>query len=479
MKNFLKKENAIGIAVAVLVTAFMLYYPYMMTKKITSAYTKGLSRAVKNLSGKEKKAVEEALSRTEKGQLFAEEEHDTSDYMHESYFGEPWREWKNTALIWIKARQLYLLFLLGLILYGPINKSLDWLSLEIIRQRSAAAKTGKSQSPVIKPKFAAAEPVEQPPQAPAEKGGFFDRINLALPMPPRVLAVVAILLFGVTIFISPRLSAERTVLFPTNVDRSIGMQLFTEMIGEMRSVIAAYIYIRADMYHHEREDKVSWKKDPVTLPLYRLITSLDPKMVNAYDFGAYHLAVNFKKYNEGLKFLQEGLRYNPDNPVLYHTMGDIYYFKGDFTGAAKAYDRSLYYSTEQIDLRNNLRRLYWCYRKMKDYPQAAEYLRMWAQLDPRDAVIQSLAKELYLLSTGQKHEKDFQRVKATEEEITRAEKKLEDAVQGGMDPRKHMMPEGDRGESPERPGVHGGEDGHKHDHGGEKGHDHGHDQEGH
>lgn len=139
--------------------------------------------------------------------------------------------------------------------------------------------------------------------------------------------IIILILFAVMVPLASGLSNARLQYFPVNLDRPQGVQIITEMIGEIRTIIASYIFIRADMYHHERETKVSWNKDPATLPLHRIVTALDPKFEKAYDFGAYHLAVNFEKYDEAIKFLKEGLHYNPDSYTLNFTMGDIFYYR--------------------------------------------------------------------------------------------------------------------------------------------------------
>lgn len=218
---------------------------------------------------------------------------------------------------------------------------------------------------------------------------------------------VILILFAVTVHLSSFLTKERAGLFPANLDRSIGMQLFSEMIGELRTILASYIIIRADMYHHERETRIDWRKDPATLPLHKLVTTLDPHMVQAYDFGAYHLAVNFKKYNEAIKFLLEGIHYNPDSFQLRFTLADIYYIKKEYRTAVKYYLQCLNLADNMIDLKNVFRRLYWSYRYLKEYDSAAKYLRMWAQMSPDEEVIVQLAEQLGELARGEKTEEDF------------------------------------------------------------------------
>ncbi len=239
---------------------------------------------------------------------------------------------------------------------------------------------------------------------------------------------LVLILFAIVVPLSTHLSQYRVLYFPTNLDRPIGMQLFSEMIGEVRTILASYIYIRADMYHHEREEKINWRKDPVTLPLYRLITTLDPKMDKAYDFGAYHLAVNFKKYNEGIKFLREGLRYNPKSYILHFTMGDIFYMKGEYETSIKYFLEALDLARNDVDVRNCLRRLYWANRKIGRYDESLKYLKMWSKMAPKDPVLPHLYKELYELKAGKKTEKDFEKQKDNKKIRDTLEKELEENI---------------------------------------------------
>lgn len=223
----------------------------------------------------------------------------------------------------------------------------------------------------------------------------------------KVIVILILVFFMVNL--STNLSAMRLQQFPVNLDRPQGVQIFTEMIGEVRTILASYIFIRADMYHHEREGKTDWRSDAVTLPLHRLVTALDPKFVQAYDFGAYQLAVNFKKTREGIKFLREGLHYNPDSFALHFTMGNIYYNRKDFKTAIKWHKKALVLAKTRVDQFNCLRRLYWEYRRIGEYQEAKKYITILRQEDPEYPVYPRFEKELDQLISGEKTEADFDR----------------------------------------------------------------------
>ena len=229
--------------------------------------------------------------------------------------------------------------------------------------------------------------------------------------------IVILILVFIMVNLSTKLTAFRQDKFPINLDRNQGVQILTQMIGEVRTILASYIYIRADMYHHERETKKDWREDPATLPLHRLVTMLDPKFVQAYDFGAYHLAVNFKKYHEAIKYLREGLHYNPESFTLHFTMGNIYYYKKDFETAIKWHKECLKLAKTRIEVLNTLRRLYWEYRKMGDFKESKKYLTILRREDPGYPIYKRFETELDQLISGEKTEEDFkkERDKAREE----------------------------------------------------------------
>ena len=86
-----------------------------------------------------------------------------------------------------------------------------------------------------------------------------------------------------------------------------------DILGELRYTAAAILWLKTDYYQHEYEFQGhDYRTNEPIMPLIRLVTILDPHFVQAYDFGAYHLAVNLKKNKESMKFLQEGITNNPE-----------------------------------------------------------------------------------------------------------------------------------------------------------------------
>lgn len=107
-----------------------------------------------------------------------------------------------------------------------------------------------------------------------------------------------------------------------------------DILGELRYTAAAVLWMKTDYYHHEYEFRgIDYRTNESLMPLIRLITILDPHFVQAYDFGAYHLAVNLKKKKESMKFLQEGITNNPEAFELVWEYGFLLYLDKKYSEA--------------------------------------------------------------------------------------------------------------------------------------------------
>jgi len=115
-------------------------------------------------------------------------------------------------------------------------------------------------------------------------------------------------------------------------------------LGEFRIVASNMIWLNVvDRYHHEYMEKGrDWQTDAAILPFLRIITWLDPHFIQAYDVaGAILCGIN--QYDEGQKFLTDGIKNNPTNWQLYYdvAMQDAWYRsdpKAALPFAKKAFD---------------------------------------------------------------------------------------------------------------------------------------------
>jgi len=107
-------------------------------------------------------------------------------------------------------------------------------------------------------------------------------------------------------------------------------QLLASLSG-LRQFVAGLLWVQADEYFD------SGQFDAV-LPMIRIVTWLDPRQIEVYSTGAWHIAYNFtddqsrsdRRYIPlALRLVQEGIAQNPDTYRLYHEMGWLYYHKVD------------------------------------------------------------------------------------------------------------------------------------------------------
>lgn len=172
---------------------------------------------------------------------------------------------------------------------------------------------------------------------------------------------------------------------------SSSTQILLNMLGELRYTLAAFVWLKADYYHHEYEyNKMDWKRNESLMSLLRLVTILDPHFVQAYDFGGYHLAINLKKPQEAYRFLKEGIANNPGRFELYWELGFI-------LTQEKKYNEALLYLLPALQLVNQttfmdetalkklwvVSRIAHCYFELGDWDNAALYCKEWLKMNTR------------------------------------------------------------------------------------------------
>ncbi|HZD60308.1 MAG TPA: hypothetical protein VE439_07630 [Anaerolineae bacterium] len=86
-----------------------------------------------------------------------------------------------------------------------------------------------------------------------------------------------------------------------------------QFLGGLRSAVAAVLWIKVDRVHHAyfEERGAGLENEDELIPLYRLVTWLDPHIYEAYYVGSYMLYL-FDRPDEGWKFALEGLHMNPE-----------------------------------------------------------------------------------------------------------------------------------------------------------------------
>lgn len=88
-------------------------------------------------------------------------------------------------------------------------------------------------------------------------------------------------------------------------------------LDQIRLIAAEVLYLQMDDYHHiMMYQGYDWTAIADYLPQIWLIVKLKPDFWQAYEDGAYHLAVNLGMQEEGMRLLEEGLENCPGNRQL-------------------------------------------------------------------------------------------------------------------------------------------------------------------
>jgi tetratricopeptide (TPR) repeat protein len=109
-------------------------------------------------------------------------------------------------------------------------------------------------------------------------------------------------------------------------------------------LLADIYWTRAVQYFGNRHVTRTATDYKLLAPLLEITTSLDPKLIVAYEFGANFLGPKppegAGQPDKAIALLQDGIRTNPDNWRLYYDLGFFYYMDlKDYGQAAEAFER--------------------------------------------------------------------------------------------------------------------------------------------
>ncbi len=127
---------------------------------------------------------------------------------------------------------------------------------------------------------------------------------------------------------------------PSQAGRSL-----LDLLGGVRESIAAYFWIKTDAIHHEYYGG-DITKEQALYPYYWMITRLDPHFTMAYFYASYMLC-RFGEVKPGFDLALEGVRYNPDSPLMQYNLAEIYFFFEKDPAKAR------YYLLKAIQLTND------------------------------------------------------------------------------------------------------------------------------
>lgn len=168
--------------------------------------------------------------------------------------------------------------------------------------------------------------------------------------PFKILAALIIVVFGIIRMplehsLEKELRAKhfRDSQLDLSMREQIGQAGFVASLGGFRSLVASILYLEA----HTEFEKYAWGKVERD---YAIITGLQPRTFDYWDSAQWHMAFNAYGYymraaanepnewdalrmktkdapyyrDRGREFLEEGLKFLPDNPEMYRLMGELY-----------------------------------------------------------------------------------------------------------------------------------------------------------
>lgn len=126
-------------------------------------------------------------------------------------------------------------------------------------------------------------------------------------------AIITFLLVVLIAFVQVRIDEDRRAAGLTVSGLKSGSFTALELLGGLKTASAAFLWIKIDRIHDTYYGNFS--KEAELIPMYRLVTWLNPHLDEAYYVGSY-LLYKFGKPGEGWKFNQEGLKMNPRSGKL-------------------------------------------------------------------------------------------------------------------------------------------------------------------
>ncbi len=214
-------------------------------------------------------------------------------------------------------------------------------------------------------------------------------------------AATVLVLLALLAMANLRLPDWHDRLFRPPLEGRTQIDVFLDLLGELRTFAARMVYVRGDLYFHVMESQgISWRETPDILPIYRISTLLDPKMEEAYEVASFDLVLNLDRPEEGLGFLDEGLRHNPDSVRLYLTQAFLLFELKRYEEAAPAAGRALQLAGDHLDSLNAVRLLAHSQNRAGNLRDEVHALRLWLTIEPGDNYPVTRMRELGLEPAG-------------------------------------------------------------------------------
>ena len=158
------------------------------------------------------------------------------------------------------------------------------------------------------------------------------------------------------------------------------------------SRIGERLYIHQHRHLHGKEERE-------IIPWLYYSVKLNPHNVKAYVIGGYWIGSRLGRVDEALKFLNEGLKHNPDTWEIYSEVGSLYFHqKQDYQQAIKFFSKAVSFMTDdnsdEHDKSHAFTFLAASYDRTGNLDKAIEYYRKDVELFPKHRGFKRRLKEL-------------------------------------------------------------------------------------
>jgi len=173
-----------------------------------------------------------------------------------------------------------------------------------------------------------------------------------------IIAVIIAVLLVINSHIQQRITAFRddpklhygpSFKWIENLDKvdatAVTIMVVAGLVGGLGGLAADILWMKSDEYWHSgRADRM--------IPVLRTVTILDPHFIDAWRIAGWHWAYNLYVETDdpalkemclqnGIRFLKEGIQWNPDKFDLYFELGWTYYDKmGDYINSVRYFEQA-------------------------------------------------------------------------------------------------------------------------------------------
>jgi hypothetical protein len=176
-------------------------------------------------------------------------------------------------------------------------------------------------------------------------------------------------------------------LFVPPEDQRESGDIILDVFGEFRTVMARYLWFKMDLFHEVLDDEgVAHEKQAEVMPLLRMVSLLDPTITDAYDVIAWDLYKGHHMTKEAIAVIREGLMRNPSSQQLQFRLAMLLFADEQYGPAKQAALQAEALSTEEFDILNSTRLVYWSSKHLGDEDAMRKALDRLIALRPTDAL---------------------------------------------------------------------------------------------